>query len=370
MAFEDGNAQVSAGRLQVLLNKDPWRRNDPTVLGPLLERRFIFVGGKGGVGKSTTASALALAAAGRGRKCLLVSTDPAHSLGDLFGRRIGPRRRKLADTLWGLELEGDRLAEAYIDRVRDNLREVTPPSLYPEIKRQMDMARLAPGAHEAALMDALAGLMGSETEDFDLVVFDTAPSGHTLRLLSLPDIMAAWTDGMLRTREKTGKIEEAARSLGEPGGGQDKGGPVSRLGPGKTARIREILEERQRKFRRAGRLLRDPGASAFILVLTPEKLPIREGAAACEALRKAGIPVEALVVNRLLPPSVREEFFLRRREQESARLEEIEGTFTRLPRAYLPLQESDISGVKALLEAGRFLLGPIDNVRHIPCIKH
>ncbi|MEJ2367820.1 MAG: TRC40/GET3/ArsA family transport-energizing ATPase [Acidobacteriota bacterium] len=341
----------------MLLNHDPGLRNDPGVLGPLLERRFLFVGGKGGVGKSTTASALALAAADRGRKCLLVSTDPAHSLGDLFERKIGPRRRKLEENLRALELDANRLADAYIEKVQDNLREVTHPSLYPEINRQMQMARLAPGTHEAALMDALAGLMGEEAEEFDSVIFDTAPSGHTLRLLSLPDVMAAWTDGMLRSREKTGQLQEAAQSFKDQGEGPDRRTNEPRLDGGKTARIRQILEERQRKFRRAGRLLRDPASSSFILVLTPEKLPIQESAAARDALGNAGIPVEALVVNRLLPSSVSDPFLQRRREQESARLKDMERLFHHLPRAFLPLQESDISGAASLLETGRFLLG-------------
>jgi arsenite-transporting ATPase len=145
----------------------------------LLDRRVLFVGGKGGVGKTTCASALALAAADSDKRCLLVSTDPAHSLGDIFGRAIGEKETALTPNLTGIEIDPDIEANRHIETVKTNMRGLVRPELYGEVGRQMDLARFAPGAVEAALLERVADLIADGLERFDLVIFDTAPTGLT-----------------------------------------------------------------------------------------------------------------------------------------------------------------------------------------------
>ncbi len=180
----------------------------------LFDRRILFVGGKGGVGKTTVAAALALMAARGGKRCLVVSTDPAHSLGDIFDRDIGGRETALAPGLHGLEIDPDGEADRYLETVKQNMRSLVRPQLYGEIDRQMDLARHAPGAAEAAMLDRVADLMIDAERRHDLVVFDTAPTGHTIRLLSLPEVMAAWTDGLLRHQERSNNLGRVLRNLG------------------------------------------------------------------------------------------------------------------------------------------------------------
>src|SRR3989338_5761007 len=103
----------------------------------LLDHHLVFVGGKGGVGKTTTAAALAVAAADGHRTCLLVSTDPAHSLGDIFGREIGATERPLLPNLTGLEIDPDAEADRHIAAVKNQMKAMVHPRLYHEVERQL-----------------------------------------------------------------------------------------------------------------------------------------------------------------------------------------------------------------------------------------
>ena len=120
----------------------------------------------------------------------------------MFDLAIGSGERRLADNLWGLEIDPDEEAERHIASVKHRMKSLVHPRMYGEVERQLDLARLAPGTVEAALLERMAELMGEGGQRFDLVLFDTAPTGHTLRLLSLPEIMMAWTDGLLRHGER------------------------------------------------------------------------------------------------------------------------------------------------------------------------
>ncbi len=115
---------------------------DTTTL--LDQRRLLMVGGKGGVGKTTTAAALALAAAERGRRVLLVSTDPAHSLSDAFDREIGDRETALAPNLFGLEIDPDHEVDAHLDTVCARMARFAAPDQRPELERQLRLSRQSP----------------------------------------------------------------------------------------------------------------------------------------------------------------------------------------------------------------------------------
>lgn len=326
----------------------------------LLDRRILFVGGKGGVGKTTVAASLALMAASRGKRCLVVSTDPAHSLGDIFDRQIGSRETALAPGLHGLEIDPDVEADRYLATVKQNMRSLVRPQLFGEIDRQMDLARHAPGAAEAAMLDRVADLMIDAKDRHDLVVFDTAPTGHTIRLLSLPEVMAAWTDGLLRHQERSNNLGRVLQTLGGKRGKRDDlsliDGEDRPLGGDTASRIQTVLLERRRKFHRARRLLLDASVTGFVLVLIPERLPILESRKALHTLRHFNVPVSAMVVNRVLPDHVDGDFFNKRREQEALYRAEIDEAFASLRRIKLPLLESDVQGIDTLERIGRMLV--------------
>ncbi len=329
---------------------------------PLEGHSILFVGGKGGVGKSTTAASLAVHLADSGEKILLASTDPAHSLGDLFETSVGDRKREIVPGLHALEIDPGQEVEKYLARVKSTMRHYVQPAMYSEIERQIELTRHSPGAEEAALMDRVTTLMQEGATSHDRIIFDTAPTGHTLRLLALPEIMAAWTTGLLKSRERSDSLGKAVDRL--RGREQASGDELAwfddvkeEVTDERTQKIQEVLLERQRRFSKARRLLLDPEITAFILVLIPEKLPILESEKTHAVLRQHKIPVAGLVVNRTLPENqVLGEFLESRRSQEAEYLEQIERVFSKLPRVRIPLLSRDVQGINALREIAQHLL--------------
>ncbi|MDP4535353.1 ArsA family ATPase [Alkalimonas collagenimarina] len=318
-------------------------------------QRLLLIGGKGGVGKTTVASALAVLAAQRGSKVLLVSTDPAHSISDAFDRApIGDRITRLAPNLDALELDPDREIEQHLAKVSAQLKRFTRPDMFAEVERQMRLTRQSPGAQEAAMLERIANTIELGLTDYDLLIFDTAPTGHTLRLLTLPEAMAAWTQGLLQANQRSEKLGGVLQHL-TPKAGRDLDNPMGDPSEHATAgmderskAITETLLARQRLLQRTREVLLDDKKSALLFVLTPEKLPILETARAVKSLQQEKLPLAGLVVNRILPLSADGAFLAQRREQEQLHLKQIAQEFGKLPRYPLALQATDIYGLPAL----------------------
>src|SRR5215204_4919859 len=137
-------------------------------MGALVDKRVVFFGCKGGVGKTTCASAMALAASQAGKRVLLVSTDPAHSTSDMFERPIGPEPVPLLPNLHGLEIDGAFESERYVATVKEQIQGLFGHHIMKEAGRQIDLAASMPGAEEMALFDRIGGLIRGEDDRFDL----------------------------------------------------------------------------------------------------------------------------------------------------------------------------------------------------------
>ncbi|MBM7094965.1 ArsA family ATPase [Bacillus sp. H-16] len=297
-----------------------------------VEKAILFVGGKGGVGKSTTSSALALAASKAGKRTLLISTDPAHNLSDLFHTKLGNKAKEVSPSLFVMEIDPEKESERYIEQVKANISGHVKATMIEEVHRQMDMAKTSPGADEAALFDRMTSIILDERQKYDRIIFDTAPTGHTLRLMNLPEMMGVWMDGMLERRRKTNEHYTQLLNDGEPV--EDP--------------IFDTLQARREKFAQVRAILLDKKQAGFLFVMNPERLPIAEAVRGVNTLKQHNIPVKGIVINKIIPDDVDGRFFEKRKAQQGNYLDQINSCFKDIAQIRIPLLEEDISTVDHL----------------------
>ncbi len=287
--------------------------------------KIIFYGGKGGVGKTTSSTANSIHFANKGLRTLLISTDPAHSISDVLEMKIGREIIKVRDNLYGLEIDPEYEASLYIDKIRQNMKTILSNVIIDEINTQLDAAMVSPGTHESALFDKMAEIIIEKFDDYDVMIFDTAPTGHTLRLLTLPGLLEDWMASLIKKRKS---IVGMNKMLSKK---YDEKDPVL-----------EILEKRQKRFGEIKKILIDGNDLTLRFVLNPEQLAIEETKKAVAQLEKFDLPVEALIINRILPEEFNNEFWQKKKEQEKVYLDIIEKSFPNKKLIKIPLIDSDI----------------------------
>jgi len=249
--------------------------------------RLLLFGGKGGVGKTTCASATALWLADAGFQTLLVSSDPAHSTSDSLQFQLGsePTQVEGAENLWGMELDPEEQMEDLLPKLSSALSGGFGGGLdmflgaqaTQEMSGELTDVKagdlLLPGLDEALAFNHL--LKHLEDPRFDVIVFDTAPTGHTLRFLSLPELLEGWSGRIARLARTTGGIRSML------------------FGGKKEAAIQEELDKFQETIIRTRKILTDERLTGFTLVTIPEKMSVEESARAADALTKFSIQIDA-----------------------------------------------------------------------------
>ena len=302
--------------------------------------RIILFTGKGGVGKTTVACATALRIAAGGKKTLLMSTDPAHSLADAFDVDLGPEPQEVAVNLWAEQIDPQQRLEENWREIQQHAVNVLQWAGIAEI--EAEELSVIPGIDE---LFSLADVKRHHDEDpYDVLIVDCAPTGETLRLLSLPDIIQWYMERVFPVERKlVGALRPVARRVTSLPLPDDN----------VYAAVRRFYD----KLDGVRRVLTDGETTSVRLVVNPEKMVIAEAQRTFTYLNLFGYRVDAIVANRLLPDTVVDPYFSRWKDIQAEHLETIERSFSPLPILRARLREQELSSLDLLLDLGREIYG-------------
>ena len=321
--------------------------------------RLLLFGGKGGVGKTTTSAATAVWLADAGLRVLLVSSDPAHSTSDSLDVELDstPTPVEGVPGLFGLEMDPESKISSVLPKMGEMMNGMNGSGglgglgglsmmLEPNAKEEMDAMRdevkasdmVIPGLDEALAFDEL--LRHVEDPTWDVIVFDTAPTGHTLRFLSLPELIESWSDKIIRMMRVSGGLRSML------------------FGRKESDAMKEELERFRRRVLHVRRVLSNESITSFTLVTIPERMGINETLRAHASLTEYKLPVPNCLVNRLTP-EFDHPFLAHRRAAELERVEELRTEMPEVNIATMELLDDEVVGIEALREVGIRLYGEV-----------
>lgn len=302
----------------------------------ILKNKLIIFGGKGGVGKTTCATATAFALLPK--RTLLVSADPAHCLGRCLGQEIGGDIAEVgaAQNLYALEISAEKTFQQFKQDYWHDMVRLMETSAGIEFLTKREREELLslpiPGLDEVMGLKRLIDLI--EEGAFDKYVLDTAPAGHALRLISMPDVFDKWIGIFYRLRRKHRDREKAYR---------------------KRDRADEFLVAMKKSVTMVKELLRSDAAE-FVVVATPERVVIAETKDLICRLTSWGVRVKHLIVNRFFP-EVDSAFSKEYRDEQERRLEDIRSAFSNLEIKVVPLLPSEPTGGEGLIRFAELMYG-------------
>jgi arsenite-transporting ATPase len=301
--------------------------------------RYTFFGGKGGVGKTAMAGATAVLLSGRGRRTLLASTNPVHSLSGLLDQDVFGKPTPVGgvENLWAFEIDTrDAIARSQ-QEIRNKIQWFLK---FAEISTKADefveAATMNPAFEESAMFENMVDLMFQD--EYDVYVFDTAPTANARRLLGMSKVYGLWVNKMVKSREEAQSLREM----------------LSFTKKKEDDPLMEYLVNFRERIGHARELLTDPAKTAFFFVTLPEALPIAVIKRFISWFTDFGIPVGGVIVNQVIERSgdSAPEFVRNRVEMQGGYLHQIEEEFGDMVRAVLPLYDSEIRGTEALQRAG------------------
>ncbi len=309
-----------------------------------MDLKYILVGGKGGVGKTSVASTLAIALAEAGKRVLIISTDPAHSISDSFDKDFSKgeitKVKGVVGDLFALEINpaaaGDEISKSIGQPIgTDQFSQFAAIPGLGELQQGLgqDLQSIPPPGMDEALSFAKI-LEYAEDEIYDTVVLDTAPTGHTLRLLNIPEFLDSFLGRMLKMKTFLSNAMTMMKSLF--GGGQEKDRTV------------ETLEAMKEKVLVARDKLMDPEQTQFVKVLIPTMMSIFETERLVEELDQHLIPHKFAVVNQINPPNDQCSYCMHRNKEHRKNIKYIKSAFPDTIITEIEALDSEIRGLKML----------------------
>lgn len=305
--------------------------------------RFLLFGGKGGVGKTSSAAASALWAAEHGRETIVISTDPAHSLGDCFAQDISGGEVipiKGVKNLYGMEINPQKAYQQYQETAQQ--ADVGEMGAMGDMMGFEDLADMtAPGSDEALAFSKVLEFI--HECDYDLVVFDTAPTGHTLRLLGLPEMLDSFFGKLIRFRMRFSNMFGRLKSI------------FGRGDQPEEAQSLENLEQLKVAINEARVELTDPTRTSFVIVMIPEAMAVSETERLLQTLYEYQIPSSHIIVNMVFPDIPDCKFCKARKDMQSRYLTQIHDIYDDFKITEVPLFPEEIRGIPSLTRLSNLL---------------
>jgi len=312
---------------------------------------LLFIG-KGGVGKTTCSVTTAVHLADMGKRVLLVSLDPAHNAGDALDIPLSSAKTAITPTLDALEIDLEHLIKRYLDHTSAKMRQTYRYLTVFNLDKFFDVIRYSPGIEEHATLEAMQEILFEDAGHYDAIIFDTAPTGLTLRVLALPSISTLWVEKLSGIRKNILHLRSSIAKIHGPQFLQVEGVEEPLASEEKTDATMQELHKYHQDAQRIRQTLSNPNLTSVVAVLNPEDMPLFETIRAVDTLKKFQIPLKVLLVNKVLTLEDVPAELTRKIERQQEVLRKIRASFPKHPALELPLLSEDPRG--------------LDKLRHFP----
>ncbi len=298
-----------------------------------MKTKFIFFGGKGGVGKTSMAAAASINFAEKNKKVLIVSTDPAHSLSDSFEKKVGSEVINIYKKLYALEIDPKDTVKKLENKVNE----------FEQLKRYglsdvFGMMDSSPGIDEIASFEKFSEFINSE--EYDIIIFDTAPTGHTLKLLSLPDVLDSWIGKLISIKMKLSMISTSIKRILRPN-------------EEPCDETIESLKKIKENALQCKKIMSDKNRTSFWLVCIPEMMSIYETQRMMKSMSQYDIYAKGIIINQLLPKNIECSFCSTRRKMQQKNLKFIKKVIKDCDIKKIFLLKKELKGIETLKKIGK-----------------
>jgi arsenite-activated ATPase ArsA len=303
--------------------------------------RIIIYTGKGGVGKTSVAAATAVRLAAEGCRTLILSTDAAHSLSDSFNVQIRNQTTEICENLWGLEVDSLYETEKYWGSVQTWFSNMMSWAQLKDLSTEEIIT--FPGLEE--LFSLMEIKQQAESNKYDTLIVDCAPTGETLRLLSYPDLLNWWLEKIFPRERRLLKVVRPVTKMITGGFELPDDQVMNSIG----AFVEELKDLRK--------IISDPNVTSVRIVVNPEKMVIAESRRSFTYLNLSGFNTDAIIINRMIPDNAGDGYWSTWRDIQMKYKQEIHESFRPLPILEIPMMESEVCGIPMLKRIGQIAFG-------------